>query len=70
MVFIIIKNNNILTTCETLDNVYHTLLTYCRIILYCDKNRIDYFKDLQIIEYINGSPNMLYHINTNLIYIH
>ena len=57
MIFIIIKNDNILNVCETFDNVYHNILSYIRIILYCDKNKMDFFNDLKIIEYINGYPN-------------
>ena len=67
MVYIIIKNSNILTTCETLDSVYHNILTYCRIILYCDKNKITYFDDLKIIKYENGIPIISYYINTNTL---
>lgn len=66
MVFIITKNDNILTTCDTLDNVYHNILIYTRIILYCDKNKIDYFNDLKITEYSNGYPVESYEISENL----
>jgi hypothetical protein len=67
MVYIIIKNGNILNTCESIECVYHNILTYCRIILYCDKNKITYFDDLKIIKYENSYPVMSYYIDTNTI---
>lgn len=70
MVFIINKNDIILTTCETLDNVYHNILTYIRIAIYCNKNKIDYFDDLQIVEYQYGTPINSYYINTSTLYIY
>jgi hypothetical protein len=69
MIFIISKNNNILTICDSLDCVYHNILTYCRIILYCDKNKINYFDDLKIIKYENGIPTQSYYVNTNTLNI-
>ena len=63
MVFIIIKNDNILTVCDTLENVYHNILSYTRVILHCDKNKIDFLSDLKIIEYTNGYPNNSYKID-------
>ena len=70
MVFIINKNDIILTTCESLDNVYHNILSYIRIAIYCDKNKIDYFDDLQIVEYQYGTPINSYYINTNTLDIY
>ena len=66
MVFIITKNDNVLTTCDTLDNVYHNILIYTRIILYCDKNKIDFFNNLKITEYLNGYPIESYEISDSL----
>ena len=63
MVFIISKNDNILTVCDTIENVYNNILTYARIILYCNKNKIDYLKDLKIIKFDNGYPNNSYKID-------
>ena len=65
MVFIIIKNDNILTVCENLDVLYHNILSYARIILYCDKNKINFFQNLKIIEYQSGCPINSYHIDSN-----
>lgn len=70
MVFIINKNDIILTTCETFDNVYHNILTYVRIAIYCDRNKINYFDDLQIVEYQYGTPINSYYINTNTLDIY
>jgi len=63
MVFIISKNDNILTVCDTIENVYNNILTYTRIILYCDKNKIDFLKDLKIIKFDNGYPHNSYKID-------
>ena len=70
MVFIINKNDIILTTCETIDNVYQNILTYIRIAIYCNKNKINYFDDLQIVEYQYGTPINSYYINTNTLDIY
>ena len=67
MVFIIIKNDNILTVCDTIENVYHNILSYTRVILYCDKNKIDFMDSLKIVEYSNGYPTNSYKINTNTL---
>lgn len=67
MVFILTKNDNILTTCDNLDNVYYNILTYTKIILYCDKTKIDYFNDVKIVEYSNGYPINSYQINSNTL---
>jgi hypothetical protein len=71
MVFIISKNDIILNVCDTIDNVYHNILSYTRIILYCDKNKIDFFNNLTIVEYNNnGCLCNSYKINTSTLDIY
>lgn len=70
MIFIVIKNNNILNICDTLDNLYHNLLSYIRIILYCTKDKLDFFNDLQILEYNNNIPVNSYKIDTTNFYLY
>jgi len=65
MVFIILKNDNILSVYESIDIVYSNILTYIKIILYCDKNKLDFFNDLKIIEYSNNCPINSYKIDIN-----
>lgn len=67
MVFIITHNEYIFTTCDNLDGVYHTILTYARIILFCDKNKTNYFNNLKIVEYVNGIPIKSYYIEPNTL---
>jgi hypothetical protein len=66
MVFIILKNDNILTVCDNIDCVYHHILTYIRIIIYCDKNKIDYIKNIKIVEYLNSCPINEFKLDDNL----
>ena len=83
MVFIIIKNDNILTVCDSIEQSYHHILTYIRVILYSDKktsfNGFNFLSDLKILEYLNGCPKNsfkidfktldLYDENNNKIFI-
>lgn len=70
MVFIVLKNDNILTVCDSIESVYHNILTYVRIIIHCDKNKIDYIKNLKIIEYSNCCPINSYKIDENNLNIY
>lgn len=70
MVFIVLKNDNILSVCDNIESVYYNILTYVRIIIYCDKNKIDYIKNLKIIEYSNGYPINSYKIDENNLNIY
>lgn len=70
MVFIVLKNDNILTVCDNIESVYHNILIYVRIIIHCDKNKIDYIKNLKIIEYSNGYPINSYKIDENTLNIY
>ena len=70
MIFIVIKNNNILNICDTMDNLYHNLLSYIRIILYCTKDKLDFFNDIQILEYNNNIPVNSYKIDTTNFYLY
>ena len=65
MIFIIMKNDNILNMSETLENLYSNLLSYIRIILYCDKDKLNFFNDLKIVEYTNNYPSNSFKIDTN-----
>ena len=70
MIFIIMKNDNILNISETLDNLYHNILSYIMIILYCGKDKLDFFNDLKIIEYNNNYPSNSYRIDTDTFYLY
>jgi len=59
------KNDNILNMSETLENLYSNLLSYIRIILYCDKDKLNFFNDLKIVEYTNNYPSNSFKIDTN-----
>ena len=65
MIFIIMKNDSILNISETLDNMYSNLLSYIRIILYCNNKKFDFFNDLKIIEYNNNCPSNSFKLNIN-----
>ena len=66
MVFIILKNDNILSVCDNIESVFYNILTYVRIIIYCDKNKLDYITNIKIIEYSNGYPVNSYTIDDKL----
>lgn len=65
MVFVILKNNIIYTICNNIDNVYNNILTYVRIILEYNNN-INFFDNLNIIEYNDGYPVNTYRIDKQL----
>lgn len=67
MVFIITHNEYISTTCDNLDGVYHNILIYARIILFCDKHKTNYFNNLKILEYINGIPIKSYYVDSQTL---
>lgn len=67
MVFILIKDNIIFNTCDSVNALYMLILTYARIILFCDKSKIIFFNDLKIIEYCENIPNNSYRIDINTL---
>lgn len=67
MVFIVTKNDNILAVCDALECMYHTIMSFIRIILYCDKNKINIINDIKITEYDNNYPINSYHINSKTL---
>ena len=63
MIYIVLKNNNILNISETLDNLYYNLLTYVQIIIDCSIDKLIYINELKITEYNNNCPSNSYKLS-------
>ena len=50
------NNNNILNIAESTDSIYYNIFNYIKIIIYCDKNKINYLKQIKIYSYDNYIP--------------
>ena len=60
------NNNNILNICKTTDNIYHNIFNYIKILIYCNKNKMNYLKELKIYSYDDSTPINLLTIDNNL----
>jgi len=66
MIFIIMNNNNILNISKTTDSIYHNIFNYIKIIIYCNKNKINYLKQIKIYCYDDCIPVNIMTIDNNL----
>jgi hypothetical protein len=63
MIFIIMKSNNILNICNSMDDLYFHIFSYIRIILCCSKDKLNLLNDLVITEYTNNYPSNSFKID-------
>lgn len=53
--------------CDTIDSAYNIIISFIRIILFCDAQKMSYFDKLKIIEYQSGCPINSYKLGKNNI---
>ena len=69
MVFIINKNNLIISISETLENAYQTIITYIKLMYYTNNN-ISSMDQINITEYNNNNIINIYILNSNNLNIY